>query len=403
MNKHPIELADVLRIGFTDYTSQRSSLPLEHYKIANALMSCHTAALGGHVFHCEQCGHQKNSYNSCRNRHCPSCQAAARAEWVDNRVKELLPVPYFHVVFTVPSQLNPFALRNKMVFYNILFKAASDTLHTLAERKKYLGAGIGFIAVLHTWGQNLLDHPHLHCVVPAGGLSSDHTHWKTTPKETFLFPVRVVSRLFRGKFLDLFNDAVKKGDIEFHGTLQPFEKESSSFGKLLDSLYKTEWVVYSKPPFAGPKAVLKYLGRYTHRIAISNSRIEDLDDETVSFKWKDYADDNRQKVMKLSHVEFIRRFLLHVLPTGFVRIRYFGFLGQAVKKERLQRCMEILGVLPQQQDETSVNHNEPDGIDDTLVENLHKWCCPICHKGQLVPYLEIPRPYHRNIERQAVA
>jgi hypothetical protein len=403
MNKHSIELADVLRSGFTDYISQCSSLPLEHYKIANALMNCHTAALGGHVFKCNQCEHENIAYNSCRNRHCPSCQAAARAEWVDNRVKELLPVPYFHVVFTVPSQLNPFTLRNKKVVYNILFKAASDTLHTLAERKKYLGAGIGFIAVLHTWGQNLLDHPHLHCVVPAGGLSCDHAHWKTTPKETFLFPVRVVSRLFRGKFLAMFKEAMKNGDIKFHGTLQSFEKETSSFGKLLDSLYKTEWVVYSKPPFAGPKAVLKYLGRYTHRIAISNSRIEELDNETVSFKWKDYADDNRQKVMKLSHVEFIRRFLLHVLPTGFVRIRYFGFLGQAVKKEKLQRCMELLGVLPQQQDETSVKHNEPDGIDDTLVENIHKWCCPICNKGQLVPYLELPRPYHRNIERAAVA
>jgi hypothetical protein len=402
MDKQPLELADVFRVGLADYLSQSNALPLEHYKAANAIMSCHTAALGGHIFRCEDCGHEKISYNSCRNRHCPSCQAAARVEWVDNRVKELLPVPYFHVVFTIPAQLNPFALRNKRVFYGILFKAAAETLHALAAREKYLGAGIGFIAVLHTWGQNLLDHPHLHCVVPAGGLSDDMSQWKTTPYSEFLFPVKVLSKLFRGKFLDLFKRAVENKEILFHGTLQQYETDPKSFRRLIDTLYKTGWVVYAKAPFAGPEAVLKYLGRYTHRIAISNSRIEELNDETVSFKWKDYADNDRVKVMTLSHGEFIRRFLLHVLPTGFVKIRYFGFLGQAVKKEKLQQCRMLLGVTPPEPETEEIDNNEEEMVVKELwSEERHR--CPLCKKGRLVPYREIPRPHQRNVELAAVA
>ena len=363
-------------------------------------MRCHTAALGGHVFRCGQCGHEAISYNSCRNRHCPSCQAAARADWVESRVHEQLPVPYFHVVFTVPSQINPFALRNKTAVYNMLFRAAAGTLHTLAAKNKYLGADIGFIAVLHTWGQNLMDHPHLHCVVPAGGLSDDLRQWKTTPSESFLFPVKVVSKLFRGKFLDLFRMAIENREIFLHGTLQQFKHDGKTLNRLLDALYKTEWVVYAKPPFAGPEAVLKYLGRYTHRIAISNSRIMELTDETVSFRWKDYADNNREKVMTLSPKEFIRRFLLHVLPTGFVRIRYFGFLGQAVKKEKLRRCRELLGVLQPQPEEEIPAGNI---IIEEIPEKGHRWYCPMCRKGYLTPYREIPRPHQRNIELAAVA
>lgn len=375
---------------------------MEQYKVVNAVTNCHTPVLGGHVFRCDHCGNKNISYNSCRNRHCPSCQAAARYEWVDNRMKELLPVPYFHVVFTIPAQLNPFALRNKRIIYNILFKAAAETLHLLAKREKYLGAAIGFIAVLHTWGQNLMDHPHLHCVVPAGGLSDDKTEWKQTPRESFLFPVKVVARLFRGKFLALLREAIADRELVFHGTLSNYEQDSVSLGQLIDLLYKTEWVVYAKPPFAGPEAVLKYLGGYTHRIAISNSRITEVTDTTVSFRWKDYADNNRRKVMMLSHDEFIRRFLLHVLPKGFVRIRYYGFLGQAVKKERLLQCRELLAEQPTEIDKEtdSVNSDEP-VIQDLPTKKNH-WCCPICGKGQLVPYRQISRPYWKYGERAAV-
>jgi hypothetical protein len=404
MHNMPVELADVFRAGFADYISGDAGIPLEHYKVANAIMSCRTAALGGHIFQCEQCGHRTISYNSCRNRHCPSCQAAARFEWVDNRVKELLPVPYFHVVFTLPSEINPFALRNKRVVYNMLFKAAAETLHTLAAREKYLGADIGFIAVLHTWGQNLLDHPHLHCVVPAGGLSDGAEQWKTTPDKSFLFPVKVVARLFRGKFLDLFRRAVDEREIGFHGTLQGFETDPKAFRRLIDTLYKTEWVVYAKPPFAGPVAVLKYLGRYTHRIAISNNRLTELAEKTVSFKWKDYADNNRRKVMTLSHGEFIRRFLLHVLPTGFVRIRYFGFMGQAVKNEKLQVCRMLLGVLfSEPVEEEDIAGTDEGTIIKEIPEKEYRWRCPICKKGHLIPCREIPRPQQRNPERAAVA
>ena len=403
MDKQTITLADVFHRGFDKYRKHGPTLPLEHYKVARAIVNCHTATLGGHVFQCERCRHEKIAYNSCRNRHCPSCQAAARFDWVAQRTAELLPVPYFHVVFTIPSQLNPFALRNKREMYNILFKAAAETLHTLAKRDNYLGANIGFIAVLHTWGQNLMDHPHLHCVVPAGGLSDDREQWKTTPREAFLFPVKVVSRLFRGKFLALFRDAVDNGDILFHGNLQPFATDPKSLRQLIDSLYKTEWVVYAKAPFAGPEAVLKYLGRYTHRIAISNSRITELSEETVSFKWKDYADNSRQKVMELSHHEFIRRFLLHVLPTGFVRIRYYGLLGQAVKKEKLQLCRMLLGVKAPEPEggDTADTGNSGEKINDR-TNNKHRWLCPACRRGVLVPTLAISRSHHRNMELAAV-
>jgi hypothetical protein len=390
MSEKTIELADVFRVGFDDFNAAHGPLPGHYYTVVNAILACHTSALGGHVYRCESCGHEKISYNSCRNRHCPSCQAVARAQWVDNRMKELLPVHYFHVVFTLPSQLNPFALRNKETFYNLLFQAASETLHTLAGDPKYLGASIGFIAVLHTWGQNLLDHPHLHCVVPAGGLSPSGSRWKKIPYGKFLFPAKVMSSLFRGKFLDLFKTAVSGKEILFHGALGAFQNPPA-FGELLDSLYKTNWVVYAKPPFAGPKAVLKYLGRYTHRIAIANSRIVELTATHVSFKWKDYADANKQKIMTLTHAEFIRRFLLHVVPSGFVRIRYYGFLSQAVKKEKLSQCMKLLGVKPLEPLSDDIDKQSWDLLlKELLGEDPLR--CPLCCKGRLVPHREIPRP-----------
>jgi hypothetical protein len=387
MAEQIIELADVFRVGFREYAAQHAPLPAQHYKVVNALLSCHTSLLGGHIYRCEECGHEKISYNSCRNRHCPSCQGTARAQWVDNRMKELLPVPYFHVVFTIPSELNPFALRNKKAFYNILFKAASETLLTLAEDPKYLGAAIGFFAILHTWGQNLLDHPHLHCVVPAGGLAADGSRWKKIPYGKFLFPVKVMSALFRGKFLDFFKAAVRDKEILFHGVLEKYQ-DHGEFRALLDTLYNNPWVVYAKPPFAGPNAVLKYLGHYTHRIAIANSRLVDITDTHVSFKWKDYAHENKQKVMSLTLAEFIRRFLLHVVPKGFVRIRYYGFLGQAVKKEKLAQCMKLLGVKPIVPLSDDIDKKSWDLLLKELLGN-DPLCCPLCNKGRLVPYREI--------------
>lgn len=278
MNKPALELADIFKIVFSYFCKITGPLPKEYYAIANAIMSCRTSQLGGHIYRCEKCGHEKISYNSCRNRHCPSCQAHARAQWVQRRLNEILPVPYFHVVFTIPSQLNPFALRNKEAFYNILFKAASQSLNELALDDKGLGAELGFITILHTWGQNLLDHPHLHCIVPGGGLDDDR--WITCRNKNFLFPVKVLSKLFRGKFLVFFKKAVNSQEILFHGNLKCYGENPKHFRSFVDQLYKTNWVVYAKPPFGGPEAVVKYLGRYTHRIAIANSRLFRADSNT---------------------------------------------------------------------------------------------------------------------------
>jgi len=397
MAKQQIELSDIFNAGFASYNAESGPLPMHYYNVVNALQACHTAQLGGHVSRCDSCGHEKISYNSCRNRHCPSCQAVARAEWVDNRIKELLPVSYFHVVFTIPAKLNPFALRNKAPFYNILFQAASETLHAFANDPRHLGADIGFIAILHTWGQNLLDHPHLHCVVPAGGLTG--CRWKNCPYGKFLFPVKAMSAMFKGKFLDLFKAAVVKKEILFHGTLAPLA-EPANYRTLMDDLYAANWVVYAKPPFAGPKAVLKYLGRYTHRIAIANSRLVELTDTTVTFTWKDYADNNKQKTMTLTHSEFIRRFLMHIVPSGFVRIRYYGFLSQAAKKVKLALCRKALGV--------KIPEPLSDDIDKKAWDRLLKELCgkdllkcPCCGKGRLVPYREIVRPQRKGVLSEA--
>ena len=341
-------------------------------------MSCRTANLGGHVYQCDSCGHEHISYNSCRNRHCPQCQALARAAWVQARMDDLLPVPYFHAVFTIPSELNPFALRNKEVFYSLMFKAVSETLLELAKDKKRLGAIIGFIAVLHTWSQNLMDHPHIHCVVPGGGLL-DH-QWKSC-KRKFLFPIQVLSALFKGKLMAFFKKAVADGDIQFHGDLTE-HKDPIAFKPLMDDLYAKDWVVYVKPPFAGPKAVLKYLGSYTHRIAISNRRIISMKDGVVSFTWKDYVHGNARKVMHLPTSEFIRRFLLHVVPLGFVRIRHYGLLGNRTRKNSIAECRKALGVRKPPEDERQVVSRSWVDICKQLTGN-DPTLCPICGKGHL--------------------
>lgn len=396
MYNSSFEIADVFRAGFEHFRQDNGPLPKEYYSIANALMSCHTAVMGGHVYRCDSCSHDLVSYNSCRNRHCPSCQAAARAEWVEKRTAELLPVPYFHVVFTIPSELNPFVLRNKETSYAILFRAASETLLELAKDPRLLGGQTGFVSVLHTWGQNLLDHPHLHCIVPGGGLNGDQ--WITgTSKDDFLFPVKVMAALFRGKFMAYFKDALHSGEILFHGALSSFKEDKTLLKQLIDCCYSMDWVVYAKPPFGGPAAVVKYLGRYTHRIAIANSRIIALSDTHVTFRWKDYADNNRSKEMTLTLSEFIRRFLLHVLPKGFVRIRYYGFLGSRVRKNCLQFCRDQLYRAAERAvlETTDIEEIEPAGVKLTFK-------CLHCGSGRMHRQRELLRSGHeRSIKTAA--
>jgi hypothetical protein len=307
-------------------------------------MACRTAKLGGHVEVCDACGVLHIAYNSCRNRHCPKCQGQKRAEWLDARQQDLLPAPYFHVVFTLLAELAPLALQNKHELYSLLFKSAADTLKEIAADPRHLGAEIGFIAVLHTWGQTLTHHPHLHCVVPGGGLSPDGLSWIAS-RENFLVSVRVLSRRFRNKFIDGLRAAFRSGRLQFHGQLAQLD-DPARFTSFCAQLREKEWVVYAKPPFGGPEQVLKYLARYTHRVAISNHRIVSVNDGTVTFRYKDYARGNAQRVMKLSSIEFLRRFLLHVLPGGLMRIRHYGFLANRCRKDKLAQCRELLA--PQQ-------------------------------------------------------
>jgi hypothetical protein len=286
------------------------------------IAACRTAALGGHLDKCPDCGHQRPSYNSCRDRHCPKCQSAARADWLEARLDRLLPVPYFHVVFTIPDDLNALALGNKRRVFDILFAAAAETLKVIARDEKHLGADIGFTAVLHTWGQNLLFHPHLHCVVTGGGLALDGARW-VNGRERFFLPVKVLAELFRGKFIAALEQARRSGELHFGGSTALLANDAD-WHALRDALYNKKWVVYAKPPFGGPEHVFNYLGRYTHRVAISNHRLVALEHGRVTFSYKDYADGDKRKLMTVSAAEFLRRFLLHVLPEGFTRIRHYG-------------------------------------------------------------------------------
>ncbi len=337
-------MADIIRVHGQDYRQARGGklTSAEEY-VLRSLATCRTAVLGGHLEECEECGQRRPAYNSCGNRHCPKCQAAARAAWLDAQRANLLPVPYFHVVFTLPDHLSPLALQNKEVLYDLLFRAAAETLQEVAATPKHLGAKIGFLAVLHTWGQNLLHHPHLHCVVPGGGLSPDGSHWIACRKEDFLLPVKVLSTVFRGKFLAYLKRAFAEGQLSFHGRLAEL-RQTEAFQRLLSACYGTKWVVYARPPFGGPEQVLKYLARYTHRVAISNQRLISLEDGRVTFRWKNYAQGNRQQTMTVTAVEFLRRFLLHLLPSQFVRIRHYGFLANRRRAEKLAQCRELLGV-----------------------------------------------------------
>jgi len=336
-----LEVAEVMRSYGAAYLDVYGDVTSAgQRRVLRDLTRCRTAALGGHVEACDECGHRQIAYNSCRNRHCPKCQGLACARWLEARAAELLPVEYFHVVFTLPSRLGPIALQNPRIVYGTLFRAAAETLLQLAADPKHLGADIGFFAVLHTWGQNLHVHPHVHCVVPGGGMAADRSRWIAC-RPGFFLPVAVMRRLFRGKFLALFQDAFRNGRLSFHGQQQALA-DAKQFVPFLDSLRQTEWVVFAKPPFGGPEQVLKYLARYTHRVAISNHRLLKMEDGKVDFQWKDYAHGSVQKTMALDAVEFLRRFLQHVVPSGFVRIRHFGFLAHRCREEKLQRCRQLL-------------------------------------------------------------
>lgn len=315
---HDKMLQDMQLRGFSPNTQKTYLKNLQHFM--NAIESCRTSNLGGHIDVCDSCGHERISYNSCRNRHCPKCQGLAKEQWLLERKRDLLNIGYFHVVFTVPDSLNPLALQNQKIFYSLLFKAASETLAELSRDHKYLGAEIGIISVLHTWGQNLMDHPHVHCIVPGGGLSFDGTRFLRS-REKFFIPVKVLSRKYRGKFLAFLKEAFQDGELRFCGKLEPLSGKLK-FQSLINALYQKEWVVYCKKPFKSPWHVLRYLGRYTHRVAISNQKIVSLQDGRVTFSWRDYKDENKTKLMTLEASEFIRRFLLHVLPDRFVKIRH---------------------------------------------------------------------------------
>ena len=375
MKEHRLELADIFRTHQKDFLDRWNRVLSRHQRKAlRDIRDCRTAVLGGHLQECNRCGHRVILYNSCRNRHCPKCQAMARARWLQQRQTELLPVPYFHVVFTLPQQIGQLALQNAKQIYTMLFRAASQTLLETAADPRLLGASIGFIAVLHTWGQNLHLHPHLHCVVPGGGISPDGSRWIACRKSSFFLPVRVLSHRFRKKFLWQLKQAFREGTLRLSGELRPLA-EPAAFRTLCEIAAQIDWVVHVKPPFGGPERVLKYLARYTHRVAISNHRLRSLEQGCVTFEWKDYADHSRTQNMTLDAVEFIRRFLQHVLPSGMVRIRQFGFLANRVRKGKLELCRTLLAV---RQPPTPIGSG---GADPDLPD---PHACPVCKRGRLI-------------------
>ena len=355
MPRPALEVADILRDhGPAWRKANAGHVSLGQMKVMSAIEHCRTAALGGHVARCEECEHTRIAYNSCRNRHCPKCQGAAAKDWLAERQAELLPVPYFHVVFTLPAAIGAIAYQNKAKVYGLLFTAAAETLTTIAADPKHLGAAIGLTAVLHTWGQNLDHHPHVHCIVPGGGISPDGKRWIAC-RPGFFLPVRVLSRLFRRLFLEGLRALHDAGELQFFTDLAGL-KDAAAFRTHLAPLHNIEWVVYAKRPFAGPSQVLAYLARYTHRVAIANSRLISLADGKVSFRWKDYRQNGKPKSMTLAAGEFMRRFLLHVLPDGFHRIRHYGLFANGHRADNLVLCRTLLDVPAAESDRT--NHDE---------------------------------------------
>ena len=387
MERPALEVADIFRQYGQAYRERFGPPPPEQARVMHAIELCRTAALGGHVDRCDQCGHEAISYNSCRNRHCPKCQSLAKAAWLEARRAELLPVEYYHVVFTLPNQLAPLALQNKQVLYNNLFQAAARSLLQIGADPRHLVADLGLVAVLHTWGQNLMHHPHLHCIVPGGGLSPDGERWVSC-RTGFFLPVRVLSARFRMLFLEGLRRAAGRGELAFHGELERLE-QPEAFAVLLEQCSNMDWVVYAKPPFGGPEKVLDYLGRYTHRIAISNRRLLGLKDGRVSFTWKNYKQGGRRQVMTLESTEFIRRFLLHTLPGGFVRIRFYGLLANAHRARMLERCRQLLGVAAAAKAEEAEETEEEGQAKPDWAERLRALtgrdplACPKCEQGRM--------------------
>jgi hypothetical protein len=357
---------------------------VQQRKVFASLAACRTAAMGGHLQRCTTCDTQTPVYNSCGNRHCPKCQAGDRAAWLEARRRELLPVEYFHVVFTVPHELAPVAAAHPAVFYNLLFRAVRETLLQVAATPRHLGAQIGGLMVLHTWGQTLELHPHVHVIVPGGGLSPDGTRWISC-KPGFFLPVRVLSRLLRGKLLAFLREVYDRGELRWTGGLAPLA-DPQQFSRFLAALYQKEWAVYAKPPHNGPEQALKYLARYTYRVAISNERIESLENDQVTFRYKDYAHGHRWRRMTLTVHEFLRRFMQHVLPRRFVRIRSFGLLANRGRDEQLAHCRQLLGC---KERETVAETGELLRNSSADEDNPR---CPACGQGTLLLVARIPRP-----------
>jgi len=367
MSRPTLEVADIVRAaGNRFWEGHKSHLAWTHRKVLDAIVRCRTAALGGHRDKCSRCGYLAASYNSCRNRHCPKCQGNVRAKWLAARSAELLPVPYFHIVFTLPHELSALVLQNKRLLYDLLYRASAATMLELARDPKHLGADIGFLGVLHTWGQNLQVHPHVHYIVPAGGLALDGSRWIDSSRRFFL-PVKRLSRIFRDDFCGQLRELFNQDRLQFHGSLRQLASPDA-FSHFLWQLGQKDWVVYAKPPFGGAEHVLNYLARYTHRVAISNHRLVAFENDRVSFRWRDYAHGGKNKVMTVSVDEFLRRFLLHVLPKGLVRIRHFGLFANRRRKTALARCRQLLGTTP--------------GTDLPATDNLMR--CPVCAGTMLV-------------------
>jgi len=371
------ELADIFRASGPSYRA-RHDLPVSHLRVMRAIESCRTAVLGGHVERCGHCKFERIAYNSCRNRHCPKCQRLAKEKWLQARKRDLLPIAYFHLVFTIPSAIAEIALQNKKVLFRILFRASAETLLRIAADPKHLGAQVGFFSILHTWGQNLLFHPHVHTVVTGGGLSPDGQRWISS-RNGFFLSVRVLSRLFRRLFLEAIDEAYRNGELEFHGSLEAL-KDPKQFAYHLKPVRHIDWVVYAKPPFGGPEQAIDYLGRYTHRVAISNQRLERFEYGKVTFQYKDYRSQQpqRQRQMTVSDEEFIRRFLLHVIPPGFQRIRHYGLLSNRQRWQNLTQCRSLLiGPRPDLLPEA----RQLKQVAESIVEPARR--CPKCKVGKM--------------------
>ncbi len=380
-NRLSLSVGDIIRRYGDNYRYTHSLCP-EQNKALDAIASCRTATLGGHLYRCDHCGAEIPIYNSCNNRHCPTCQTIARLRWIEARQADLLPIPYFHIVFTLPHELNPLAQGNPALLYTLLFHAAAETLKAFGRDPKHLGAELGIVMVLHTWGQNLGQHIHVHCIVSGGGLTRDGERWvpcKTNPKskKVFLFPVKALSRVFRRNYLDELRTAFEHGKLHYAGSTTPLAKRTH-FATFIKALKAKEWVVYAKRPFAGPEQVIRYLSAYTHRVAIGNHRLRSIDNNRVRFLYKDYADDAKKKVMTLTADEFIRRFLLHILPSRFMRLRYYGFLGNRYRRDKIARCRELLRA-------QAPKPREPESPVELLkrLADIDITLCPVCGKGHL--------------------